>query len=200
MSFTHRALKQQSYPPIFHAMQRFTTLRTSNTPDEIWSLEHEPVYTQGMAGKPEHLLHPNHIPIVHVDRGGQITYHGPGQLVVYFLLDVNRRKLLARQLVTKIEEACVKFLASYGLEAYARQDAPGIYLNHAKIASLGLRVRNGASYHGLALNVNMDLAPFQAINPCGLAGMKMIQMADFIPNIRMADVEENFITLLKEIF
>lgn len=198
--FIHRTLNYQTYLQVFHAMQRFTSLRTEKTDDEIWSLEHAPVYTQGMAGKLEHLLKPTDIPVVQTDRGGQITYHGPGQLVVYFLLDMKRRSLHARQLVTQIEQVLVKLLAVYGLEAHARQDAPGIYINHAKIASLGLRVRNGASYHGLALNVNMDLSPFQAINPCGFSGMKMVQLADFIPDIYLKDVESSLMTLLKECF
>lgn len=173
-----RQLGRQPYEPVWHAMQQFTDDRDDNTVDELWLLEHEPVFTQGQAGKAEHILLPGDIPVVQVDRGGQVTYHGPGQLVVYFLLDIRRRKLGVRQLVTAIEDTIVAAMARYGVSAAARPDAPGVYVDGAKLCSLGLRIRKGCSFHGLALNVAMDLAPFARINPCGYAGMQMIQSAD----------------------
>jgi lipoyl(octanoyl) transferase len=173
-----RELGQVDYEPTWQAMQRFTNQRDAATADEIWLLQHPPVFTQGQAGKPEHLLLPGDIPVVQVDRGGQVTYHGPGQLVVYLLLDVRRSGLGVRELVSRIERSLIATLASYGVTANARPDAPGVYVDGAKIASLGLRIRNGRSFHGLALNVDMDLAPFRRINPCGYAGMAMTQLAD----------------------
>jgi lipoyl(octanoyl) transferase len=171
-------LGRQPYEPVWARMQAFTDLRTAATPDEFWLLEHEPVFTQGRAGKPEHLLAPGPIPVVRSDRGGQVTYHGPGQLMVYTLLDLNRLGLGIRSLVTALEQAVVDCLAGYGIAARGRRDAPGVYVGEAKIASLGLRVRKGCSYHGLALNVCMDLAPFARINPCGYRGLAMTQIAD----------------------
>ncbi|WXL26657.1 lipoyl(octanoyl) transferase LipB [Ectopseudomonas mendocina] len=173
-----RELGQVDYEPTWHAMQHFTDNRDVNTPDEVWLLEHAPVFTQGQAGKAEHVLFPGDIPVVQVDRGGQVTYHGPGQLVAYLLLDVRRSGIGVRELVSRIERSLIDLLASYGIEANAKPDAPGVYVNGAKIASLGLRIRNGRSFHGLALNVDMDLQPFQRINPCGYAGMAMTQLAD----------------------
>jgi lipoyl(octanoyl) transferase len=159
-------------------MQRFTDTRGADTPDEIWLLEHAPVFTQGQAGKAEHVLFSGDIPVVQVDRGGQVTYHGPGQLVAYLLLDVRRSGIGVRELVNRIERSLIDLLASYGVSANAKPDAPGVYVDGAKIASLGLRIRNGRSFHGLALNVDMDLQPFQRINPCGYAGMAMTQLVD----------------------
>ncbi|OHC29891.1 MAG: octanoyltransferase [Pseudomonadales bacterium RIFCSPHIGHO2_02_FULL_60_43] len=173
-----RELGQVDYEPTWHAMQRFTDTRGADTPDEIWLLEHSPVFTQGQAGKAEHVLFPGDIPVVQVDRGGQVTYHGPGQLVAYLLLDVRRSGIGVRELVSRIERSLIDLLASYGVNANAKPDAPGVYVDGAKIASLGLRIRNGRSFHGLALNVDMDLQPFQRINPCGYAGMAMTQLAD----------------------
>lgn len=173
-----RELGQVDYQPTWHAMQRFTDTRGMETSDEIWLLEHSPVFTQGQAGKAEHVLFPGDIPVVQVDRGGQVTYHGPGQLVAYLLLDVRRSGIGVRELVSRIERSLIDLLASYGVSANAKPDAPGVYVNGAKIASLGLRIRNGRSFHGLALNVDMDLQPFQRINPCGYAGMAMTQLAD----------------------
>lgn len=174
-----RDLGQQDYTEVWHAMQRFTDERTEETPDELWLLEHPAVFTQGQAGKAEHLLLPGDIPVVKVDRGGQVTYHGPGQLVVYVLLDIKRRKLGVRELVTLLEQVLVELLAQHGISANARPDAPGVYIDGKKVASLGLRVRKGCTFHGLALNVDMDLSPFSRINPCGYAGMQMIQSKDF---------------------
>ena len=173
-----RELGQVDYEPTWHAMQRFTDARGADTPDEVWLLEHAPVFTQGQAGKAEHVLFSGDIPVVQVDRGGQVTYHGPGQLVAYLLLDVRRSGIGVRELVSRIERSLIDLLASYGVSANAKPDAPGVYVNGAKIASLGLRIRNGRSFHGLALNVDMDLQPFQRINPCGYAGMAMTQLVD----------------------
>lgn len=166
------------YEPAWHAMQAFTNSRDDKTLDELWFLQHAKVFTQGQAGKAEHILAAGDIPVVQVDRGGQVTYHGPGQLVVYLMLDVRRLGIGVRELVTCIEQSIIALLASYGVTALAKQDAPGVYVNDAKIASLGLRIRNGRSFHGLALNVDMDLQPFLRINPCGYAGMRMTQLKD----------------------
>lgn len=172
-----RQLGRQSYEPVWQRMQSFTDTRNDDAQDEIWLVEHDPVFTQGQAGKAEHVLMPGDIPVVQVDRGGQVTYHGPGQQVVYLMLNVRRRKLGVRQLVTAMENAVVVTLGTYGITANARPDAPGVYVNGQKICSLGLRIRRGCSFHGLALNVNMDLAPFLRINPCGYAGMEMTDCA-----------------------
>jgi len=160
-------------------MQDFTANRTAETPDEIWIVEHPPVYTLGQAGKPEHILRDIGIPIVKIDRGGQVTYHGPGQVVIYLLLDLARLKIKVRELVTAIEQAVIDLLARHGLTAERRDGAPGVYVGEAKIAALGLRIRNGCSYHGISLNVDMDLSPFAAINPCGYAGLMVTQTSDF---------------------
>lgn len=173
-----RNLGLQDYTRIWQAMQQFTDQRNANSVDEIWLLEHSPVFTQGQAGKAEHILFPGEIPVVQVDRGGQVTYHGPGQLVAYVLLDIKRRNLGVRQLVTMLEQILIQLLAGHDIEAKARPDAPGVYVNGAKIASLGLRVRKGCTFHGLALNVNMDMEPFSRINPCGYAGMQMVQSSE----------------------
>ncbi len=173
-----RQLNQLDYTTVWHAMQHFTDHRDEDTLDELWLVEHPPVFTQGQAGKEEHLLTTGDIPVVKVDRGGQVTYHGPGQQVIYFLIDLKRRKLGVRQLVTLIENAIVSAIGKFDIDAYAKADAPGVYVDERKVASLGLRVRKGCSFHGLALNVNMDLEPFLRINPCGYAGMEMIQTAD----------------------
>jgi lipoyl(octanoyl) transferase len=173
-----RRLGLTPYRAAYDEMRRFTAARTAATDDELWLLEHEPVYTLGQAGKNEHLLRATTIPVERVDRGGQITYHGPGQLVTYALLDLRRRGLAVRQLVRSLERAAIDVLAAYGIDAARRDGAPGVYVAGAKIAALGLRVRNGRSYHGLALNVDMDLAPFRDINPCGYAGLEVTQLAD----------------------
>lgn len=173
-------LGRADYLPVFEAMKAFNDARTSDTEDELWLVEHPPVFTQGMAGKPEHLLSDNGIPVIQIDRGGQITYHGPGQLVVYTMIDFQRRKTGVRPIVNALENAIIATLATYGIDAAADPQRPGVYVGEKKIASLGLRIKNGSVYHGLALNVNMDLAPFASINPCGYAGMEMTQMADFL--------------------
>jgi len=156
-------------------MQHYTDNRDEHSQDEIWVVEHTPVFTQGQAGKSEHILNPGDIPVIQVDRGGQVTYHGPGQLVIYPLIDIKRLKIGVRQLVTHIEQSIINMLTRYNIAAYAKADAPGVYVEERKIASLGLRIRKGCSFHGLALNVDMDMSPFQRINPCGYAGMEMIQ-------------------------
>ena len=167
------------YEPVWAAMKNFTDNRDGNTQDEIWLLEHTPVFTQGQAGKPEHLLFTGDIPVVQSDRGGQVTYHGPGQITAYIMADLTRLNIGPRVLVSAIEDALVALLAQYDIVAAPKKDAPGVYTNKGKIASLGLRIRKGFSFHGLALNVDMDLEPFHRINPCGYAGMVMTQMADF---------------------
>lgn len=175
-----RELGLVEYQTAWQAMQRFTNERLPVTADEIWLLQHPQVFTQGQAGKAEHLLLPGDIPVIQADRGGQVTYHGPGQLVCYLMLDVRRLGFGVRELVSRIEQSLIDVLASYDVQAVAKPDAPGVYVNGAKIASLGLRIRNGRSFHGLALNVDMDLEPFQRINPCGYAGLAMTQMADVV--------------------
>lgn len=166
------------YQSTWDAMKRFTNERTQQTRDEIWLVQHPPTFTQGLAGKPEHLLQCSNIPVIKIDRGGQITYHGPGQIVAYLLLDLRRWKLCVRELVNLMEQAVVDLLGEYGVAAKNREDAPGVYVNDAKIASLGLKIRRGCCYHGLALNVNMNLAPFGYINPCGYAGLRVTQCVE----------------------
>lgn len=170
-----RSLGLVEYHPTWQAMKNFTAARTAATADEIWLAQHPPVYTQGQAGKPEHLLCSGGIPVIRTDRGGQITYHGPGQIVAYLLLDLRRRKINVRQLVRLMERAVIALLARYGVAAQGREGAPGVYVGEAKIAALGLKIRNGCCYHGLALNADMDLAPFARINPCGFAGLRVTQ-------------------------
>ncbi|WP_373603131.1 lipoyl(octanoyl) transferase LipB [Aggregatibacter sp. HMT-949] len=176
-----RQLGLQDYQEIWHKMQDFTDNRNAETIDEVWLVEHYPVFTQGQAGKPEHLLQSGAIPLVQSDRGGQITYHGPGQQVMYVLIDIRRHQNLnVRRLVTALEQSVVRTLADYAIEGYSKVDAPGVYIDGKKICSLGLRIRKGCSFHGLAFNINMDLQPFHYINPCGYAGLEMCQLADFI--------------------
>lgn len=177
-----RHLGLQPYEPVSQAMHDFTDSRDDKTPDEIWLVEHHPVFTQGQAGKAEHVLVPGDIPVIQSDRGGQVTYHGPGQQVMYVLLNLKRRKLGVRELVTLLEQTVVDTLADYGIDAHPRADAPGVYVGEMKICSLGLRIRKGCSFHGLALNINMDLSPFLRINPCGYAGMEMTQMRQWVEN------------------
>ena len=172
-----RWLGRVPYEPTWRAMQQFTEQRDADTPDELWLLEHEPVFTLGMNADPSHVLAPADIPVVRIDRGGQVTYHGPGQLVVYPLIDVRRARLGVRDLVTALERAVIELAARYGIAAACRAAAPGVYVDDRKLASVGLRIRRGGSYHGLALNVNMDLEPFARINPCGYAGLAMTQLA-----------------------
>jgi lipoyl(octanoyl) transferase len=185
-----RWLGSVDYEPTWRAMQTFTNERDASTPDEIWFLEHPPVFTLGMNAAPEHLLAPGDIPVVQIDRGGQVTYHGPGQLVVYPLLDVRRAKLGVRQLVMALESAIIDLLASWNITAVARRDAPGVYVNGRKVASIGLRIRRGSSYHGLAFNVAMDLQPFQRINPCGYRGLEVTDLRALGVNASVQEVAD----------
>jgi lipoyl(octanoyl) transferase len=174
------------YPQCFTQMQAFTEGRDASSVDELWLVEHPPVYTQGLAGKAEHIINAGDIPVVQANRGGQVTYHGPGQVVIYFLLDITRLKLGVRDLVTRIENTMIALLADYGLNSNSDKDAPGVYVQGAKIGSIGLRVTKGRTYHGLSLNVDMDLSPYQGINPCGYAGMQVAQLADLLPEEAVA--------------
>ena len=187
-------LGRRPYLPVFEAMKQFSAARGADTEDELWVVEHDPVFTQGLAGKAEHLLGGTSIPVVQIDRGGQITYHGPGQLVVYTLIDFKRLKTGVRSIVSALENSIIATLADYGIESAADPKRPGVYVAGKKIASLGLRIKNGAVYHGLALNVNMDLEPFRHINPCGYAGLEMTQIADLArPCPELAEVAEKLI-------
>lgn len=176
------------YDATWRAMQAFTAQRNSDTNDEIWLLQHPPVYTQGLAGKPEHLLTASSIPVIKTDRGGQITYHGPGQIVTYVLVDLKRKGIGVKELVGRIEQSIIDVLSAYGIDAERKVGAPGVYVKGAKIAALGLRVKSGCSYHGLALNVAMDLTPFRAINPCGYAGMEVTDLATLGVRVSINDV------------
>ncbi len=185
-----RHLGLVEYEPTWRAMQAFTAQRSPDTPDEIWLLEHPPVYTQGQAGKPEHLIAATDIPVIPIDRGGQITYHGPGQVVAYVLVDLRRRGYGIRELVTRMEQAVMDLLAAQGVTATRQAGAPGVYVGGAKIAALGLRVKHGCTYHGLALNVDMDLGPFTAINPCGYAGMVVTDCCSLDLALNAAEAEQ----------
>lgn len=195
-----RQLGLQPWAPVSQAMHHFTDRRSDETPDEIWLVEHAPVFTQGQAGKAEHLLTPGDIPVMQSDRGGQVTYHGPGQQVMYVMINLKRRKVGVRQLVTALEQTVVSTLAHFNVVAESRPDAPGVYVDDKKICSLGLRIRNGCSFHGLALNVDMDLTPFLRINPCGYAGLEMTQLSALKPGTTLAEVQplliEHFARLL----
>ena len=193
-----RELGLVDYAPTLEKMRAFTDARDEQTPDELWLLQHPPVFTQGQAGKAEHVLAPGDIPVVQVDRGGQVTYHGPGQWVIYLLIDLRRHSFGVRDLVTLIENSIVKLLGEYGISAEAKPGAPGVYVDGSKIASLGLRIRKGCSYHGLALNVDMDLEPFSRINPCGYEGLQVTSMADFLPdtNLDVAAVGQRLMQII----
>ena len=191
-----RDLGLQLYTPSLQAMQAFTDSRSKSAEDEIWLLEHEAVFTQGQAGKAEHILQQTQVPVVQTDRGGQVTYHGPGQLIAYLMLDLKRLGLGVRQLVTVMEQALVATLAQFDVHANAKADAPGVYVENAKIASLGLRVRKGCSFHGLALNIDMDLSPFLAINPCGYPGLNMVQLTDLAVNVDKHEVAQQLLSQL----
>lgn len=190
-----RHLGAQPYLLIWEKMKAFTAARKSDTMDELWLLEHPPVYTQGQAGKAEHVFDTKAIPLVQSDRGGQVTYHGPGQLLAYTLIDIQRRNLGIRSFVTALEEILIELLATYQIEGHRKTKAPGIYINNKKIASLGLRVQKGCTYHGLALNVAMDLNPFKHINPCGFAQMEMTQLQDHVKTVQFLEVQQRFTEL-----
>lgn len=186
-----RQLGLTNYEPIWRAMQSFTDSRQHDTPDELWLLSHQPVFTQGQAGKSEHVLAPGDIPVIQIDRGGQVTYHGPGQLVVYLLIDVRRAGIGVRKLVSIIEQAIVDTLAGVKIFALPRPGAPGVYVGDTKIASLGLRIRRGSSYHGMSLNVAMELEPFSRINPCGYQGLQVTQVIDHTPGVDAESLMES---------
>jgi lipoyl(octanoyl) transferase len=188
-----RHLGMQNYNDVWLQMKEFTQQREAQTEDELWLLEHFPIYTQGQAGKPEHILNPASIPIVQSDRGGQVTYHGPGQLIAYVLMNIQRRNIGIRALVSQLEQILISVLLQYNIEGSVQCGAPGVYVKAQKIASIGLRVKNGCTYHGIALNVNMDLKPFSGINPCGFAKMEMTQISHFYPSVLLDDVNQHFI-------
>ena len=192
-----KSLGLVEYQSAWDAMKKFTAERDSGTRDEIWLVQHPPVYTQGLAGKPEHLLHGTNIPVIKIDRGGQITYHGPGQIVAYVLFDMRRWKIGVRELVRLMEQAVIDLLAEYGVTAHGREDAPGVYVGDAKIAALGLKIKNGCCYHGMSFNVDMDLAPFANINPCGYAGLRVTQACELgitVPiNELQAELAQNLV-------
>lgn len=198
MKLNIRYLGRQPYEPVFEAMKAFSERRDEQTVDEFWFVEHDPVFTQGQAGKPEHVLVPGDIPVVQVDRGGQVTYHGPGQLVVYLLMDVRRSGSGPRQVVSAIESAIIKVLSSYGIESCARPDAPGVYIDGAKIAALGLRFRQMKSYHGLSFNLDMDLEPFTRINPCGYKDLQVAQLREFQNPVQWNEVSNRLLECLME--
>jgi len=193
-----RDLGLLDYEPVWRAMQAFTDARTAATPDELWLVQHPPVFTLGQAGRAEHVLAAGDIPVLQVDRGGQVTYHGPGQIVAYPLVDIRRLDIGVRELVAGIEEAVIRVLARYGVKASRAAGAPGVYVDGVKIAALGLRVRHGRSFHGLSLNINMDLEPYQRINPCGFEGLKVTQLADFT-KVDIQQVQQALIASLAKI-
>lgn len=184
-----RHLGRCDYEPVWRDMQKFTDERGPDTTDELWLVEHPPVFTQGLAGKPEHVLAAGDIPVIQVDRGGQVTYHGPGQIVAYPMIDLRRHGIGVKSLVHGIEQAIIDTVGHYGITAARKDNAPGVYVDGAKIASLGLRIRKACSFHGLAFNIDMDLEPFQRINPCGFSGLEVIQLADLAKGVEMTAVE-----------
>lgn len=193
-----KTLGQQPYEPVWQAMQSFTEQRTSETLDEIWLLEHDPVFTLGRNAKKEHILNAGDIPIIEIDRGGQVTYHGPGQLIVYLMIDIKRRALGVRKLVTLIEQSIISTLNEYQLNARAKQQAPGVYIGDAKIAALGLRIKKGCSFHGLSLNLSMNLTPFKQINPCGYKELEVVQLSDYIEDVELSKVQQQVIFYLSK--
>ena len=195
-----RELGLQPYERVWHDMQKFTDQRTDSTQDELWLLQHPPIYTLGKNGKPEHIRDAHGIAVIKSDRGGQVTYHGPGQIIVYTLLDLNRMKIGVRELVTRIESSIIDLLDDYAVSASARKDAPGVYVEGRKIAALGLRVRKGRSFHGLALNVDMDLEPFSRINPCGYQDMEVTQLSALADIPDFKDVEQRLLSHLRQQF
>jgi len=194
-----KKLGRQDYEPVWKAMHKFTDERTEEDADQVWLVEHNPVFTQGQAGKAEHVLNAGDIPVIQSDRGGQVTYHGPGQLVAYFLINIRRKKFGVRDLVTHIENLVINTLKAYNIDSAARPDAPGVYVDGKKICSLGLRIRRGCSFHGLALNVDMDLSPFLRINPCGYQGMEMAQVSQLGGPSELENVEQQLIQELVEL-
>jgi lipoyl(octanoyl) transferase len=197
MSLIVRELGLQPYEQVWQEMQLFTDQRSETTADELWLLQHSPVYTLGKNGRPDHILDAKDIPVIKSDRGGQVTYHGPGQVIVYTLLDLNRSHIGVRELVTRIENSVIKLLEDYDIRATARKDAPGVYVDGRKIAALGLRVRKGRSFHGVALNVDMDLEPFSRINPCGYQGLEVTQLSELTDVADFNAVEKRLLSHLE---
>jgi lipoyl(octanoyl) transferase len=195
-----RKLGIKPYEQVWNEMKKFTVERNADTPDELWILEHPAVYTEGQASKPEHILNPQNIPIVKSDRGGQVTYHGPGQLIAYVLMDLSRKKIGIKALVANLEQVLIDMLKTYNIDAERREKAPGVYVGEQKIASIGLRVKNGCTYHGIALNVALDLEPFHGINPCGFKALEMAQIQDFYPLANINDASQKFIEHFLKIF
>jgi len=195
-----RQLGMQPYQTVWEDMKRFTVERTPDTPDELWILEHPAVYTQGQAGKAEHILNSQNIPIVQTDRGGQVTYHGPGQLIAYVLMNLTRRQLGIRTMVCHLERVLINVLKTYDIQAQRQSGAPGVYVGERKIASIGLRVKQGCTYHGIALNVDLDLNPFRGINPCGYAKLEMTQIKDYNQMVTMSNVNQRFIEHFIQVF
>jgi len=193
-----RDLGLVEYEPVVADMREFTLTRDDTTDDQLWLLEHQPVFTQGANGDPAHLVNPHDIPVVNTDRGGQVTYHGPGQLVAYTLIDLRRKKSGVREMVGRLEQTIIAMLADFDIEAYARQDAPGVYVDERKIASLGLRVKRGACYHGVSFNIDMDLTPFHYINPCGQAGMEVIDLTSLDIKLDMAEAKQRFVAAFQQ--
>lgn len=193
-----RHLGLRDYEPVWREMQAYTEQRNELSPDEIWLTEHPPVFTLGLNGKREHLLDPGGIPVIACDRGGQVTYHGPGQLIAYLLLDLRRRNLGVKSLVRTLEQAVIDLLTGFGIQGERREAAPGVYVNDAKIAALGLRVRRGCCYHGVSLNVNMDLEPFTRINPCGYKNLRVTQLSEHCPRSMLAEAEQRLLSHLAE--
>lgn len=188
-----RDLKIADYQLVWQNMRDFTDNRTLDTQDEVWVVQHPPVFTQGLAGKPEHILNPHAISVIQTDRGGQVTYHGPGQLVLYPLINLKRKNIHARELVRTLEKSVIELLAELSIVAESNCDAPGVYVNHEKICSIGLRIRKNCSYHGIALNVDMDLTPFSYINPCGYKNMKMTQIKTFMQNVSFVTIQRKLL-------
>jgi lipoyl(octanoyl) transferase len=195
-----RKLSLEGYRSTWQAMKNFTDTRQADTLDEIWLLQHSPVFTQGQAGKAEHILNPGTIPVIQTDRGGQVTYHGPGQLIAYVLFNLHRLKIGIRQLVSKLEDTVIKILSDYGVHSTTSCNAPGVYVNQEKICSIGLRVRRGCSYHGIAFNIDMDLEPFTRINPCGFHNLAMTQLKNFCSTVNYEEVETKAVAYLVENF
>ncbi len=189
-----RDLGLQDYQPVWQSMQDFTAKRDESTADELWCLEHPAVFTMGLNGKKEHLLNVKNIPVINIDRGGQVTYHGPGQLVIYTLIDLQRLGISVKDLVTTIEKSIILLLKQYGINASGKENAPGVYVDDAKIAALGLRIKRNKSYHGLSLNIDMDLTPFQQINPCGYEGMAVTQLKDLKPELDLSNIKTDLIS------
>ena len=195
-----RDLGLQEYQPVWHAMQNFTANRDESTPDELWCLEHPATFTMGLNGKDEHLLNIKNIPVINIDRGGQVTYHGPGQLIIYTLIDLARLNIGVKELINSIEKSIITLLQKQGIKALGKNGAPGVYVEGKKIAALGLRIKKNKSYHGLSLNIDMDLSPFQQINPCGYEGMQVTQVKDLKENSDMLQIKLDLITLLSKQF